>query len=127
MTENEIWSKIVEEANSIIGSERLSGSYIKKFVIDFEKLSEVIAFKISNDLGNKDADKIFSIDFIFSELKVVFEDKKIINGLILDLHAVKQRDPAASGYLPTLLFSKGFLALQTHRASNYFFRIKSSF
>ena len=48
MTEKEIWSKIVEEANSIIGSERLSGSYIKKFIIDFEELSEVIAFKISN-------------------------------------------------------------------------------
>ena len=124
MTEKEIWSKIVEEANSILESERLSESYLKKFVIDFETLSEVIAYKISNDLGNKDSDEIFSINFIFSELKGVFEDEKIINGLVLDLHAVKQRDPAASGYLSTLLFSKGFLALQTHRASNYFFNSK---
>ena len=126
MTEKEIWSKIVEEANSILESERLSESYIKKFVLDLEKLSEVISYKISNDLGNKDRDEIFSIDFIFSELKEVFEDEKIINGLVLDLHAVKQRDPAASGYLPTLLFSKGFLALQTHRASNHFLNSKES-
>ena len=90
MTEKEIWSKIVEEANSILESERLSESYLKKFVIDFETLSEVIAYKISNDLGNKDSDEIFSINFIFSELKGVFEDEKIINGLVLDLHAVKQ-------------------------------------
>ena len=58
MTEKEIWSKIVEEANSILESERLSESYLKKFVIDFETLSEVIAYKISNDLGNKDYDEI---------------------------------------------------------------------
>ena len=126
MTEKEIWSKIVEEANSILESERLSESYLKKFVIDFDTLSEVIAYKISNDLGNKDSDEIFSINFIFSELKGVFEDEKIINGLVLDLHAVNQRDPAASGYLSTLLFSKGFLALQTHRASNYFLNSKES-
>ena len=53
MTEKEIWSKIIDEANSILESERLSGSYIKKFVTDFDKLSEVIAFKISNDLADK--------------------------------------------------------------------------
>ena len=62
MTEKEIWSKIIEEANSILESERLSESYLKKFVIDFETLSEVIAYKISNDLGNKDSDEIFIHD-----------------------------------------------------------------
>ena len=51
MTEKEIWSKIIEEAESLLSSERLSNSYINKFVKDFDNLSDVIAFKISNDFS----------------------------------------------------------------------------
>ena len=36
MTEKEIWSKIIEEAESLLSSERLSNSYINKFVKDLK-------------------------------------------------------------------------------------------
>ena len=126
MTEKEIWSKIIEEAESLLSSERLSNSYINKFVKDFDNLSDVIAFKISNDLETKNQVDVFSAEVLFLELTKVFKSEEIVNSLVLDLHAVKQRDPAATGYLSTLLFSKGFLALHTHRASNFFLKTKES-
>ncbi|GIR10989.1 MAG: hypothetical protein CM15mP22_4090 [Gammaproteobacteria bacterium] len=65
MTEKEIWSKIIEEAESLLSSERLSNSYINKFVKDFDNLSDVIAFKISNDLETKIMSTCFLLKFYF--------------------------------------------------------------
>ena len=122
MTEKEIWLKIVEEAKSLSDDQSLSDSYLDEYVTSFDKLSDSIGFKIASDLGQDVSSKAFSSKFLFSELKKVYENANILDGLVLDLLAVKQRDPASTGYLSTLLFSKGFLALQTHRASHYFFK-----
>ena len=116
MTEKEIWLKIVEEAKSLSDDQSLSDSYLDEYVTNFDKLSDSIGFKIASDLGQDVSSKAFSNVFLFSELKKVYENVNILDGLVLDLLAVKQRDPASTGYLSTLLFSKGFLALQTHRA-----------
>ena len=120
MTEKEIWLEIQEEAKSLSKDQSLSDSYLDEYVADFDKLSDSIGFKIANDLGQDVSSKAFSNKFLFAELKKVYEDSNILDGLVLDLLAVKQRDPASTGYLSTLLFSKGFLALQTHRASHDF-------
>ena len=122
MTEKEIWLEIQEEAKSLSRDQSLSDSYLNEYVTDFDKLSDSIGFKIANDLGQNVSSKAFSNKFLFAELKKVYEDSNILDGLVLDLLAVKQRDPASTGYLSTLLFSKGFLALQTHRASHYFLK-----
>ena len=122
MTEKEIWLEIQEEAKSLSKDQSLSDSYLDEYVADFDKLSDSIGFKIANDLGQDVSSKAFSNKFLFAELKKVYEDSNILDGLVLDLLAVKQRDPASTGYLSTLLFSKGFLALQTHRASHYFLK-----
>ena len=122
MTEKEIWLEIQEEAKSLSKDQSLSDSYLDEYVANFDKLSDSIGFKIANDLGQDVSSKAFSNKFLFAELKKVYEDSNILDGLVLDLLAVKQRDPASTGYLSTLLFSKGFLALQTHRASHYFLK-----
>ena len=75
MTEKEIWSKIIEEAESLLSSERLSNSYINKFVKDFDNLSDVIAFKISNDLETKSHVDVFSAEVLFLELTKVFKSE----------------------------------------------------
>ena len=122
MTEKEIWLEIQEEAKSLSRDQSLSDSYLDEYVTDFDKLSDSIGFKIANDLGQDDSSKAFSNKFLSAELKKVYENANILDGLVLDLLGVKPRDPASTGYLSTLLFSKGFLALQTHRASNYFLK-----
>ena len=50
--------------------------------------------------------EVFNIDFL---------EKAVI-----DLKAVKERDPASSGYVFTLLFSKGFAALQAQNCKLFY-------
>ncbi len=123
----EIWSEIKDEANTFIKNDEDASIFLDTYLEPFETLGSALSFKLSKDLACDENQEGFSQNYLFQELDKTFGDEEIIAGAIKDLSAVKKRDPAASGYLMTLLFSKGFLALQAHRAANKFIVSKKTF
>ena len=123
----EIWSEIKDEANTFIKNDEDASIFLDTYLEPFETLGSALSFKLSKDLACDENQEGFSQNYLFQELDKTFGDEDIIAGVIKDLSAVKKRDPAASGYLMTLLFSKGFLALQAHRAANKFTSSKKTF
>ena len=97
------------------------------YIDPYETLGSALSFKLSKDLACDDNGEGFSQDYLFRELDNIFADDEILSGVVKDLTAVKKRDPAATGFLMTLLFSKGFLALQSHRAASKFMASKKTF
>mgnify|MGYP003310485279 FL=1 len=61
-----------------------------------------------------------SLDNLNNKFKEVFSDPVFLERAIDDLKAINDRDPATKGFVFTLLFSKGFAALQAHRVANHF-------
>jgi|TARA_B100001094_G_scaffold52362_1_gene47865 serine O-acetyltransferase len=123
----EIWSEIKDEANTFIKNDEDASIFLDTYLEPFETLGSALSYKLSKDLACDENQEGFSQNYLFQELDKTFGDEDIIAGVIKDLSAVKKRDPAASGYLMTLLFSKGFLALQAHRAANKFIGSKKTF
>ena len=123
----EIWSEIKDEANTFIKNDEDASIFLDTYLEPFETLGSALSFKLSKDLACDENEEGFSQNYLFQELDKTFGDEEIIAGVSKDLSAVKKRDPAASGYLMTLLFSKGFLALQAHRAAKKFMESKKTF
>ena len=52
---------------------------------------------------------------------------KLFDKLIEDIKTVKERDPAATGYLEILLLYPGLKAIRSHRIANWFYRHNMKF
>ena len=105
----EIWSEIKDEASTIAKTDSDASVFLNAYIDPFETLGSALSFKLSKDLACDDNGEGFSQDYLFRELDNIFADDEILSGVVKDLTAVKKRDPAATGFLMTLLFSKGCL------------------
>ena len=123
----EIWSEIKDEASTIGKIDSDASVFLNAYIDPYETLGSALSFKLSKDLACDDNQEGFGQDYLFKELDNIFAEDKILSGVVEDLTAVKKRDPAATGFLMTLLFSKGFLALQSHRAASKFMALKKTF
>ncbi len=122
-----IWSEIEDEAKKFADEDSHAGVFLQAHVLPYKGLGEALSFRLAEDLACDDDDEGFSGSFLKKELEKVFQVENILGGVIKDLRAVKKRDPASQGYLLTLLFSKGFLALQSHRAASNFAKLEKTF
>ena len=123
----EIWSEMKDEASTFGKTDSDASVFLNAYIDPFETLGSALSFKLSKDLACDENQEGFSQDYLFQELNKTVADEEILSGVIKDLLAVKKRDPAATGFLMTLLFSKGFLALQSHRAASNFMISKKTF
>jgi serine O-acetyltransferase len=122
-----IWSEIEDEAKKFADEDSHAGVFLQAHVFPYKGLGEALSFRLAEDLACDDDEEGFSDSFLKKELEKVFQKENILAGVIKDLRAVKKRDPASQGYLLTLLFSKGFLALQSHRAASNFAKLEKNF
>lgn len=107
-----IWSNMRAEAKSIEVNEPVLGDLITHTVLQHDKFSEAIIFRIAQRLRHADLKRDVIIE-VFSEIA---DDDPTVTALIAkDIQAVLDRDPACQRYLEPLLYFKGFHALATHR------------
>jgi serine O-acetyltransferase len=122
-----IWSEIEGEAKKFADEDSHAAVFLFSHIFPFKGLDEALSFRLAEDLACDDHEEGFSNLYLKKELQNIFNNETILSGVVKDLSAVKKRDPASKGYLLTLLFSKGFLALQSHRAGASFLKIKKNF
>ena len=117
---NDIWADILKESENKISLEPESQSLFQEKILSCNSLNDSLSGKLADDLSTKE----YSSKILRGKFNEVFSKNEFLEKAVIDLKAVKERDPASSGFVFTLLFSKGFAALQSHRIANYFMKAK---
>ena len=116
----DIWADILKESKNKISLELESETLFQEKILSFSGLNNSLSAKLADDLSTRE----YSSEILQNKFTEVFSKKDFLEKAVIDLIEVKERDPASSGFVFTLLFSKGFAALQAHRISNYFIKAK---
>jgi len=116
MVIQKFWQKLQIEAQEIVLSEPLLGSYIHSCILNHRNFGAALSFL----LANKTADEVMpalSIREIFEE--AYRDDPDIVDSARQDIEAVFRRDPAVETYLTILTNFKGYQSIQVHRLAHY--------
>jgi len=119
----EVWEKIQEETLKRVKAEPVLASFFHSMILEHHSFSSSIANQLANDLSTSSVLPLMIRNIIRESMR---EKKEILEGVVQDLEAVKERDPACKFYSTPLLFYKGFRALQSHRVAHwhYFSRVE---
>src|SRR5574344_1836381 len=116
MIVDDIWSKIIAEAQSMKEREPMLGSFFLQAILNQQNFMSALSFQLANRLNSSIMPAIVLRE-IFTE--AYNNDKSIIESAAIDLQAVKDRDPAVIYYVTPLLYLKGFHALQAYRIAHW--------
>ncbi|GAB2230027.1 hypothetical protein Droror1_Dr00014283 [Drosera rotundifolia] len=113
--EDDIWSKMVEEAKFDVELEPILSSYYCNSILCHKSLESALAGVLSLKLGSS----IISSNTLYDLfLGLLCEDREIVRAVKDDLRAVRERDPACVSYVHCFLNFKGFLAIQAQRIAH---------
>ncbi|MDQ8187642.1 serine O-acetyltransferase [Pelagicoccus sp. SDUM812002] len=111
-----IWKALREEAEAAADSERLLVAYLQETILGQKSLEAALSYTLASKLKDEILPSITLRDLF---LEIFGEDEKLREAIRIDLQAVRDRDPAANGYLSPFLFFKGFSALSAYRFANH--------
>ncbi|CAO2835712.1 unnamed protein product [Amaranthus hypochondriacus] len=113
--EDDLWSKIVEEAKNDVEQEPILSTYYYNSILSHKCLETALANHLSAKLSFSSLNSNTLFDIFVG---VLIENKEIIRDVTADLRAVRERDPACISYVHCFLNFKGFLACQSHRIAH---------
>lgn len=114
--EDSIWNLLQQEAREAGSSERLLGAYLEETVLGQRSFDAALSYTLASKLRDEILPSITLRDLF---LEILESEKSLRDSVRIDLQAVKDRDPAAGGYLSPFLFFKGFQALSAYRFAHY--------
>jgi serine O-acetyltransferase len=111
-----LWKTIKQEISDMVMHEPAMGTYYSRRILQHDSLATALSDLLAN--------KLASNDIPYSALKAVFDeaylrDDSILEAAEKDLLATRERDPAVRYYSTTLLYFKGFQALQAYRVGHW--------
>jgi serine O-acetyltransferase len=113
--EIQVWNKICSEAENVNEKEALVHSVIHTRILIHQTLAEALSQTLAIQLADQNLTSL-QLQSLF--LDVILNDPKIMEGIVNDLEATVERDPACEHLLEPFLFFKGFHAIQTHRIAH---------
>jgi serine O-acetyltransferase len=111
-----LWQAIRDEAAREAQTEPVLASLLHATVLNHATLEEALSFHLAGKLGSENLPSMLIRDVIDDSLS---KGPEIGRAVRADIQAVSERDPACPGYLATLLYYKGFHALQSYRVSHW--------
>ncbi len=106
-----LWKEIKKSSENFQEKEPNLKEYLVKSVSSHNSLVESLSYILSHSI-NPDLEIRSEIQ---QRMKKILGEKAILNQVICDLYAFRERDPACRNYLSVLLFYKGFQALEIYR------------
>ena len=97
---DDIWGEILRESKNKISLEPESESLFQEKILSCSGLDNSLSAKLADDLATKE----YSSEILKDKFHKVFSNKDFLEKAVIDLKAVKERDPASSGFVFTLLF-----------------------
>ena len=113
---NIIWESLCKEADQSTKDERLLVAYLEETVIGQDSFEAALSYTLASKMRD---DILPSITLRDLFLQILELEEGLRECILIDLQAVKERDPAAGGYLSPFLFFKGFHALSAYRFAHY--------
>jgi serine O-acetyltransferase len=110
------WFALKQEAKEVAQGEPMLSSYLHACVQNHHNFESSLSFILSNKVSD-DVMPALAVREMFDEAYLL--NPEMVDAAIADAHAIVQRDPAVSTYLPVLIHFKGFQALQVHRLAHY--------
>lgn len=111
-----VWSGLRLDAETIARDEPALSSFVHSSILNHERLEGALSYHLAAKLGSADISDMQIRDTI---LEAFADEPSIGEAVRADLVAVKERDPAARGYVQPFLYFKGFHALQAWRISHW--------
>ncbi len=116
---DKLWLEIEREAEQELENEPLLSTYIFSTVTYHKTFADVLMFHLASKLGGTTLADRNWMKIIADPLR---EDPKIVESACIDLQVISERDPACTGYVASLLYFKGYQALQCYRIANWYWR-----
>ncbi len=114
--EDNLWDALREEALESGKTERLLVAYLEETVLGQKSFEAALSYMLASKLRDEILPSITLRD-LFQE--ILESESRLRECVRIDIEAVKDRDPAAGGYLSPFLFFKGFHALSAYRFAHY--------
>lgn len=115
--DDDIWSRVREEAERDAQQEPALASFLFTVVLSHQCLEDALSYILASKLESPTVIALTLRDLMDS---VFAADAGIRAAIRADLQAVVTRDPACRGYSVPLLYFKGFHALQSFRIAHYY-------
>jgi serine O-acetyltransferase len=112
----QVWNAIRTEAKEMMVKEPMLGSFFLQAIINQKSFADALSFQLATRLSSQVMPAVVLRE-IFDE--AFSSDSGIIQSAIIDLEAVKSRDPAVLYYTTPLLYLKGYQAIQAYRISHW--------
>ncbi len=119
LTPHKLWQEIEKEAEQELENEPLLSSYIYSTVVYHQSFADVLMFHLASKLGGSTLADRNWMKIIADPMK---DDPQIIESASIDLQVIAERDPACTGFVSSLLYFKGYQALQCYRIANWYWR-----
>lgn len=116
---DKLWSTIKSEISEQILHEPVLASFLSKRVHQHDSLESAMSDLLANKLASNDV-PLSTLKQLFHE--ALMADPAIIQAILNDLIATKQRDPAVRAHADIMLYYKGFQALQAYRVANWLWK-----
>jgi serine O-acetyltransferase len=112
----QMWDRICREAKEVVAAEPALASFVYATVLAHDSLERVVVHRVASALDH--------VEVPAEVLRLTYETALVLDpGIVMafraDLDAVDERDPAAGKMVNTLLYFKGFAALQAHRLAHW--------
>lgn len=112
-----VWETICCEVGESIRREPLLASFLHAVVLNHASLEDALSFHLASKLGSSTLPEISVRDVIDEALANAPDIGRAVRD---DIVAVHTRDPACRSYSMSLLYFKGFHAIQAHRVAHYY-------
>lgn len=114
-----VWTRIRQEADEIVRREPELSTFIYSTVLNHERLEHAVVHRVTERLDRPDLPG----DLIRQAFLDALKDEPAIGDMFrADIVATFDRDPATTRFIETLLYYKGFHAIQTHRLAHWLWR-----
>ena len=116
MTEDTIWSALLEEAARVAEEEPGLAAMLRHTILNQPDLESAVAERVAGKLEGHGLDPA-TLRMLFREAYA--SSPGVAEDLRCDLRAIVERDPAADTPLEPLLFYKGFHAISAYRVAHF--------
>ena len=121
------WGTVVSEAESVLRSESFLSDCIINAILKHATFADAIVALLSNHFASSSTsqEQWASLFTTVYQEGIVYDDKDMMSAEnigLLDLCAVRDRDPAAQGLVNPFLYFKGYKAIQAHRIAHILWR-----
>ncbi|MGI9483154.1 MAG: serine O-acetyltransferase [Hyphomicrobiales bacterium] len=115
-----VWSRIRDEASSILHSDPSLGGFIYSSILNHSTFEEAVIHRIAQRLHHVDAPADLIIQAFQDALKA---DPAIGEMIRADIIAIEDRDPACHRFIDPVLYFKGFQAVQAQRMAHQLWKM----